>query len=324
MNDKSLIHVDFNEEKKPFIKILVKKIICPFLRIGYSILMNIYYPHDIDEKKYNVSVCSIFRDEGSYLKEWIEFHKIVGVEHFYLYNNKSNDNYLEVLKPYIDNGYVTLVDWPKPQSQMEAFLDCANKYSSETKWIAFIDLDEFIVPNEKDDIYSLLHRFEKNRPVVIGYWKYFGSSGIVNREIKGLVSEDFILGWEKYADLGKVFFNTKYTYAPEHRGSNYMHAMWAKYKNVSLPPVNFFNKVCIYGENPIKRENMPLQINHYLLKSYMEFIDRKSKRGGGVHGIGFHDEQYFEWHDGKSTVPDYKIFKYMIRLKKAMDNPLEM
>ncbi len=34
--------------------------------------------------KFNVSLCAIFKDEADYLKEWIEFHRIVGVEHFYM------------------------------------------------------------------------------------------------------------------------------------------------------------------------------------------------------------------------------------------------
>ena len=39
------------------------------------------------KKKYYCSICAIFRDEGTYLKEWIEYHRIIGIDHFYLYNN---------------------------------------------------------------------------------------------------------------------------------------------------------------------------------------------------------------------------------------------
>lgn len=318
MSNNQLIHVDFNEPPVKKTKLIAKKIICPILGCYYKLLMNVFYPKNNSDKEYKVSVCSIFKDEGTYLKEWIEYHIIVGVEHFYLYNNKSSDNYLKILNPYINKGLVTLIDWPKPQSQMEAFSDCAERFSSQTKWIAYIDLDEFIVPNEANNIYDVVKRFEKNRPCVIAYWRYFGSSGIVDRNTKNLVTEDFVLGWEKYADLGKIFFNTKYIYNPGHRGSNSMHATWGAYKGRSLPPVNLFNKVCIYGSNPNSKRDMPIQINHYLLKSYNEFIERKSRRGGGVHGVGFHDKEYFYWHDEKSNFPDYRIYKFMVKLKEAM------
>ncbi|MGC1878452.1 MAG: glycosyltransferase family 92 protein [Rhabdochlamydiaceae bacterium] len=41
---------------------------------------------------FEVSVATIFRDEARFLKEWIEFHKLIRVEHFYLYNHRSQDN----------------------------------------------------------------------------------------------------------------------------------------------------------------------------------------------------------------------------------------
>lgn len=81
------------------------------------------------ERQYKVSIGAIFKNEALYLKEWIEFHRIVGVEHFYLYNNNSDDNYREVLEPYIKRNIVTLVDWPKNQAQIEAYKDCIHKYA---------------------------------------------------------------------------------------------------------------------------------------------------------------------------------------------------
>jgi len=55
-----------------------------------------------------LSICGIYRDEAFYLREWIEFHRLVGVERFYLYDNFSEDNHREVLAPYIESGIVVL------------------------------------------------------------------------------------------------------------------------------------------------------------------------------------------------------------------------
>ena len=59
-----------------------------------------------------LSICAIYRDEAPYLREWIEFHRLVGVERFFLYNNGSEDDHLEVLAPYVEDGIVVLHDWP--------------------------------------------------------------------------------------------------------------------------------------------------------------------------------------------------------------------
>ena len=32
------------------------------------------------DKKYRISLCGIFKNEASFLKEWIEFHEMIGVE----------------------------------------------------------------------------------------------------------------------------------------------------------------------------------------------------------------------------------------------------
>ena len=59
-------------------------------------------------------VCAIFKNETPYLKEWIEFHRIVGVEKFILYQNNSVDDYRYVLDPYVAEGIVELIDWNIP------------------------------------------------------------------------------------------------------------------------------------------------------------------------------------------------------------------
>ena len=38
-----------------------------------------------------------------------------------------------------------------------------------------------------------------------------------------LITEDFIVAWNKYVDIGKFFFNTKYNFAPDLKQNNYMH-----------------------------------------------------------------------------------------------------
>ena len=41
-----------------------------------------------------LAVCAIYRNEAPYLREWIEFHRLVGVERFFLYNNESTDDHM--------------------------------------------------------------------------------------------------------------------------------------------------------------------------------------------------------------------------------------
>ena len=68
-----------------------------------------------------VSIGAIYRNEAHYLPEWLEFHRLMGVERFFLYNNRSTDNHLEVLAPYIEEGSVVWHDWPMFPGQYECY-----------------------------------------------------------------------------------------------------------------------------------------------------------------------------------------------------------
>lgn len=98
-----------------------------------------------------------------------------------------------------------------------------------------------------------------------------------------------------------------------------MHSTWGKCKGIHLPPVNEFGGVCTWGINPVKNDDFSIQINHYVIKSYTEYITKKSKRGGGVHPIGMHDLDYFFEHEYKCQSIDYHAYRYLIRLKMAMN-----
>ena len=278
---------------------------------------------NIVAKKYNVSICAIFKNEAQYLREWIEFNHLVGVEHFYLYNNNSEDDYQSVLKPYINNGIVTLIQWPYNQKQMECYMSCIEKYASETKWMGFIDIDEFIVPKMVDSIYDFLQPFEKRAGAVNIYWKLFGSSGKMDRQLPGLVCEDFIVAWPKYCDIGKCFYNTAFGFDRNSPHTNQLHhKFWANYKGMDIPPVNVFNRICIGNRHIALNEDFPIQINHYFTKTYKEYAMKRAK-GDVYFKINPHDEDYFYEHEMKCTGVDYSAYKYLIKLKLKMESSNE-
>lgn len=284
----------------------------------YKSIMNLCVPKRKVEAKYNVSICGIFKNEGKYLKEWIEFHQIVGIDHFYMYNNNSDDNFREILAPYIEEGIVTLVEWPKNQAQMEAYHDCVSNFASETKWLGFIDIDEFVVPKSTNDVYSFLKKFEKNRPAVMIYWKMFGSSGMLDRDMESLVTNDLTVCWPKYSNMGKCFLNTKYQIDTSSRNSILHHFLWTRKGKIALPPVNLFDKVCLSNRQLAKCKDFPIQINHYFSKTYEEYRLKKAK-GDVYFKINPHDEEYFYEHETHNSDVDYSAYKYLVRLKRNMN-----
>lgn len=307
----------FDKPQKPGIVHDLKKIITS-IQSNYCKRQLNRFPHVENKKKYYVSICGIFKNEAPYLKEWIEYHRIIGVDHIYLYNNNSDDAFLEVIDQYIKDDFVTLVDWPYNQKQMESYKDCANRFKNETYWLGFIDIDEFIVPVIDDSIKDFFRRFH-DRPSVLIYWRMFGTSGIVERDVEHtLVTESFTSCWPKYDDIGKCFLNTNYAISDKQHVLHHM--LWTKYEGRDYPPVNCYDNPCPRDWfNPVLHETFPIQINHYVLKSKNEYL-AKTKKSDVFFQNNPKGKEHFERHEKPCTAKDDKILKYIDKLKKVMED----
>lgn len=134
---------------------------------------------------YELGVVTMFNNEANYLKEWIEYHRMLGVDHFLLYNDRSNDNWADVLEPYISSNLVEVFDWHKdeitplfPTWQVMAYQDGLRRSKGNTKWLAFIDIDEFILPKKNATIVECLNQFYSSASGVYICWRNFGTGGV--------------------------------------------------------------------------------------------------------------------------------------------------
>jgi hypothetical protein len=131
-----------------------------------------------------------YRDHASYLQEWVEFHRLVGIERFYLYDNGSTDDHEEVLRPYIDEGIVVLHKFPGAGQRYAALDHCVATYRDEARWIAFFDVDEFLFSPAGTPVPDVLPEFE-GWPGVGVNEAMFGTSGHLTRP-SGLVIENYV------------------------------------------------------------------------------------------------------------------------------------
>lgn len=126
--------------------------------------------------KHFLSVVSIFKNEDHVLKEWLDHYIAEGVDHFYLIDNNSTDNWEEILVPYIDSGRVTLFREKRNHYQTAAYNELVFPIRDESEWLAVVDLDEFVYgrTGKVSDFIKSLH-FSVNG--IRLPWVCFGSSG---------------------------------------------------------------------------------------------------------------------------------------------------
>jgi hypothetical protein len=137
-----------------------------------------------------LSALTIYRDHASYLREWLEFHRLMGIERFYLYDNGSTDEHLDVLGPYLADGTVTLHEMEFFPPQYAAYRHCIKEHWHESRWIAFIDIDEFLFSPSGLPLPEVLAEYEE-APAVGVNSVVFGTSG-QRRRPDGLVIENYI------------------------------------------------------------------------------------------------------------------------------------
>jgi len=297
-------------------------VIYPIERLLYNYIVRpSLYKRPKYKKKYRISICGIFKNEARFLKEWMEYHIMIGVDHFYMYNNNSEDNYLEVLQPYINQGYVTLVQWTKDHAQMEAYQHFYSNYAKETQWLSFLDIDEFIVPRYAKDINVWIKDYERY-PVILIYWKMFGTSGKMKHDDSKLTIEQYIVSHEGFSSKkGKCIVNTDYEVAFWNEMSH--HHTCVKYPffgiNIRCNAINVFHRFVI-GSNPgiDNYSKATIQINHYWSKAWDIYDEKRQRTDVFFKENPKKNLDYFYNFEEQNITCDYSIFRFLMQLKHRL------
>ena len=134
---------------------------------------------------YTLVVVAIFKNESHILKEWLEHYLLEGVDHFYLIDNCSTDNFRLTLAPYQRDHLVDCVTDSRPHLQEELY----NQYflgtvKKDAQWSMVVDLDEFIYSRQPyPKISDYLRSLPENIIQVVVPWKVFGSSGLIRQPV---------------------------------------------------------------------------------------------------------------------------------------------
>lgn len=143
-------------------------------------------------KEEKVMLCCIGRLENQYIREFVEYYKLVGVKNICLYDNNRDgeDDFHDVIGDYIDNGFVILKDYRNITTpcQLKAYNECYEEYKNEYSWIMFFDIDEFLFINTAPSINAYLadSKFDEYNMIHLN-WLNFGDCGLVRNDKRGLL-----------------------------------------------------------------------------------------------------------------------------------------
>ena len=143
---------------------------------------------ELDSSGY-LAVACIVKNEARYIREWIDFHLVAGVDHIIIFDNGSTDATKNIIRKYVLSGAVTYIYYPGESAQYYAYFDAARLSRKKFKWLALIDADEFLFPVELDSLVNVLKDYEEY-PALGVNWIVFGPSGHSDRP-KGDVIDNY-------------------------------------------------------------------------------------------------------------------------------------
>ena len=146
----------------------------------------------------------------------------------------------------------------------------------------------------------------------------FGSNNLIDRDITTPVIKDFTSCWYKYDDIGKCFVNTEFEIS--NKQPILHHMLWTKKGCFNMPPTNCTGKICVRDwYNPVNNSKFPIQINHYVLKSWNEYKGKINKTDV-MFSVNPKGKEHFKKHNYYSTDEEFEILKYLKELERNLNN----
>ena len=252
---------------------------------------------------YYLSIGGMFRQENSWLEEWIQYHLAIGVEHIILYNDDLDTRVSDrILLPYVERGLVEnrhiadrseVIRRETCWSQEDTYRDMIQNAVGQTEWLAILDLDELLLPRQTDDLRELLTEYEEHSGLAVN-WAIYGSGGHIKRppsQIRHFLNRSET-HWDRNQFVKSIVRPSRVLMNEPHL-THFFPTKNGETVNENHEPVHGMT-------HDISTEK--IRINHYVLRSWQDFWEVKAMRPRP--GNGPCDQEYFDLHDRNEVFDD--------------------
>jgi hypothetical protein len=211
---------------------------------------------------YTFCVCAVFKNESHILEEWLLHYIYHGVEHFYLVNDNSNDDFESILNKY--SKYITLFHNDIQTKNVGRQTMIYDKYFrpilNESKWFAILDLDEFLYSPGDTHLPTIIEKYNNYAQLRIN-WLHFGSNDHLYQPqsvVEGFMRRAQIDSSKPYYSYKTIFKGNSVINFGVHANTVNGAEIYLKYEETAIPD---------------------LIINHYCIQSQDFFLKIKATRG---------------------------------------------
>ena len=277
-----------------------------------------------DGERQGLAIVAIVKDEEAYLQEWIEFHAMLGCRAFFIYDNGSTDGTAALLENKSWSVPVKRIDWRGFDgirgTQQFAYSHALANYGPDYRWMAFIDVDEFLFPLQDDTLLQTLDHMS-DLPGITLPWYNFGPDGH-DAKPEGLVIENYceraalpyaesqsaLLRFKSVVDPAKVVYGGTHTFGYEGKEGLVYNERGDEYPLWKMRDQDF-----VVSEK--------LRLNHYFTRSMSELRAKLEK--GRVSKAGSLDMSAYDRRMQQYEIKlerDEKILRFVPELKRRMES----
>lgn len=261
---------------------------------------------------HEVAIVAIAKNEGRYIEEWAEYHRLVGITKIYLYDNESTDNTRQLIQPYIDSGYVEYTFIPGVGKQLDAYADAIRRHKQECRYMAFIDLDEYLMPEKPfEQIGDFMRRTLARCRYAAGVginWCLYGDSHHKTR-VPGLITANFL----HHAPTTNPMCAHVKTICNPRLVATYISPHYPIYRLGAVSLNSTGKRKQTLWFSPITFKEM--RINHYYCKSEEDY-KLKISRGKGDRAGSYDMKNFFKLND--NSIYDEAMLAYKPQLEEAL------
>ena len=230
-----------------------------------------------------MTLCTMMRNEAKYVREWVEFHSLLGVDKFFIFDNDSKDSLEAALNKTIANVSIiqwppvnwkegnphsracqafmdgtNLVEWALADCQLAAFHECVRNERGRSRWISTIYVDEFLLPRYDDEMQlqtlpEALAPYDHMHGVRLNSFTYGTSHYFVPIRDDELVIETHTIRGDELSCEKEIVDPSKVETYPSVHYARYLDPVW------NIPWMR-----------DVPRQHSTIRFNHYPLKSVQE------------------------------------------------------
>lgn len=201
-----------------------------------------------------VALVCIAKNEDNYIEEWINYNTKLGFDDIFIYENDWKCN--------IERDNLHKIQFDGKNAQISAYNDFLKKYKNDYDWVAFFDVDEFLVLKKHNDIKSFIQSYSNYNAIGIN-WVLFGDN---NLQFDGDYS---VLSRFTKRQIG---VNEHIKSIVKMKENIFQHVHHPDHTEIVSPNYNLFDGPF----NPNGNDEIA-QLNHYFCKTWDEWNDKKSR-----------------------------------------------